>query len=62
MTVQELQQSWGIDADTMLNYLDAVRIDFSMLDDEQIEEMELSGDQVSDILHEFVNDQYENVL
>lgn len=62
MTVQELQQSWDIDADTMLNYLDAIRVDFSALDDEQIEDMELTAKQVSDLLHEFVSDQYENVM
>lgn len=62
MTVQELRQSWDIDEDTMLNYLDGARIDFSMLDDHQIDEMELDADQVSEVLHEFVADQYENVL
>lgn len=62
MTVQELQQSWDIDADTMLNYLDAIRVDFSALDNEQIEDMELTAEQVSDLLHEFVKDQYESVL
>lgn len=63
MTVQELQQSWDIDADTMLDYLDAIGVDLSALDDEQIiEDMELTAEQVSDLLHEFVKDQYESVL
>lgn len=46
----------------MLNYLDAIRVDFSALDDEPIEGMELTAEQASDLLHEFVSDQYENVM
>lgn len=59
MTVQELRQSWDIDADTMLDYMDAIRVDYSALDDQQIEDMELTTEEVSDLLHEFVKDQYE---